>query len=153
MGAAYFYHLTRRPVSEALPQLLERALGQGWRVVVRGGNPVHLDHLDEALWLAGGGESFLPHGRAGGPYDADQPILLTEAEAVPNGAVCVMSVDGAEVSAAEVAEMARVCILFDGTDGGALDKARSQWRALTKAGAAAQYWSEDSGRWEKKAEA
>ena len=34
----------------------------------------------------------------------------------------------------------------------ALDAARGQWRALTGAGCKAQYWSEESGRWEKKAE-
>ena len=39
MGAAYFYHLTRRPLEAALPQLLERALAQGWRVAVRGTDP------------------------------------------------------------------------------------------------------------------
>jgi DNA polymerase-3 subunit chi len=30
--------------------------------------------------------------------------------------------------------------------------ARVQWKALTGAGCAAQYWSEESGNWEKKAE-
>ena len=30
--------------------------------------------------------------------------------------------------------------------------ARGQWKALTGAGCAAEYWSEESGRWEKKAE-
>ncbi|MCW8843703.1 MAG: DNA polymerase III subunit chi, partial [Rhodobacteraceae bacterium] len=29
---------------------------------------------------------------------------------------------------------------------------RGQWKSLTDAGCAAQYWSEESGRWEKKAE-
>jgi DNA polymerase-3 subunit chi len=48
--------------------------------------------------------------------------------------------------------MARVCILFDGNDDAALDTARGQWKALTRAGCSAQYWSEESGRWEKKAE-
>ena len=30
--------------------------------------------------------------------------------------------------------------------------AREQWRGLTKAGAKAQYWSEETGQWQKKAE-
>lgn len=153
MGAAYFYHLTRRPVSEALPQLLTRALDQGWRVAVRGTDASRLDRLDQELWLVGGGESFLPHGRARGRHDADQPILLTESTDNRNGAVCVMSVDGAEVSPEEVGTLERVCILFEGDDPAAVERARSQWRAITGSGAAAQYWSEASGRWEKKAEA
>ena len=63
-----------------------------------------------------------------------------------------MSVHGAEVSATEIAALERVCILFDGNDPEALDHARGQWKALKAAGASAQYWSEESGRWEKKAE-
>ena len=32
------------------------------------------------------------------------------------------------------------------------EHARVQWKTLTDAGCSAQYWSEESGRWEKKAE-
>ena len=60
--------------------------------------------------------------------------------------------DGAEVSADEVQRLERVCVLFDGNDMAALDRARGQWKALTEAGCSAQYWSEESGSWEKKAE-
>ncbi|ANT61299.1 DNA polymerase III subunit chi [Salipiger sp. CCB-MM3] len=151
MGVAMFYHLTQRPLEETLPMLLEKSLAAGWRVAVRGVDPGRLDWLDERLWL-GPEEGFLPHGRAGGAHDAQQPILLTERADLPNGASCLMSVDGAEVSAEEVAQMERVCILFDGMDERALTQARGQWRALTGAGCTAQYWSEGSGRWEKKAE-
>ena len=152
MGAAYFYHLTRRPLEVTLPLLLERALCAGWRVAVRGSDAARLDWLDARLWAVPG-ESFLPHGRAGGPHDALQPVLLTTGAERPNGAVCVMAVDGAEVTAEEVQALERVCILFDGLDEAAKQRARAQWRTLTGAGCAAQYWAEDSGRWVKKAEA
>ena len=32
----------------------------------------------------------------------------------------------------------------------ALDRARAQWRELTAAGVEAEYWSEESGKWERK---
>ena len=150
MGAAYFYHLTRTPVEATLPALLERALGAGWRVEVRGVEPGFMDWLDRELWLKPE-EGFLPHGREGGAHDADQPVLLTTARA--GGRACLMTLQGAEVSAEEVKEAERVCILFDGHDGAAVDHARSQWKNLTAAGCSAQYWSQESGRWEKKAEA
>lgn len=152
MGAAYFYHLTARPLEATLPMLLARAREAGWRVVVRGTDPARLDWLDEKLWL-GPEEGFLPHGREGGPHDARQPILLSAGEAMPNDPACLMCVDGAEVSAAEVQALERVCILFDGNDPAAVERARGQWRSLTGADCAAQYWSEESGRWQKKAEA
>lgn len=151
MGEVFFYHLTRSPLEATLPMLLGKSLQAGWHVVVRGRDPARLDWLDRNLWLAGE-ETFLPHGCAGGRHDALQPILLTTDEAVPNGARCLMSVDGAEVTPGECARFERVCVIFDGNDSAAVDHARGQWKALTGAGAAAQYWSEAGGRWEKKAE-
>jgi DNA polymerase-3 subunit chi len=152
MGAAFFYHLTRKPLEVTLPMLLDKARGAGWRVAVRGREAARMDWLDEKLWL-GPEDGFLPHGRAGQPHEADQPILLTTEAALPNGAVCLMSVDGAEVVAEEVQALERVCVLFDGNDEAAVQVARDQWKTLTRSGCQAQYWSEASGRWEKKAEA
>lgn len=152
MGAVYFYHLTRRPLEVVLPTLLEKALDAGWRVCLRGGNDTRLRQLDDALWTCSD-DGFLPHGLAGGDQDDDQPILLTGDASLPPGVGCLMSVDGADIDAEEVARLDRVCVLFDGTDGRALEKARAQWRTLTQAGLSAQYWSEETGKWEMKAEA
>ncbi|MFW2543495.1 DNA polymerase III subunit chi [Primorskyibacter sp. 2E107] len=152
MGAAYFYHLTRRPMDETLSVLLEKSLGAGWRVLVRGVEPDRMDWLDQKLWQ-GAEDSFLPHGLAGGPHDALQPILLTYQKDMANTPQCLMSVDGALVAPEEVQALERVCVLFDGHDTEAVHIAREQWRSLTGAGCKAQYWSEESGRWEKKAEA
>ncbi|WP_170607689.1 DNA polymerase III subunit chi [Ruegeria arenilitoris] len=152
MGAVYFYHLTRHPLEKTLSVLLNKARQAGWRIAVRGTDPSRLDWLDEKLWL-GPEETFLPHGRAGGPHDADQPILLTSDQKAVNDPTCVMTVDGADVDPGEVNKLERVCVLFDGNDDVAVQKARDQWKALTEAGCSAQYWSEASGRWEKKAEA
>lgn len=152
MGAVYFYHLTRQPLERTLPVLLDKARQAGWKIAVRGSDPARLDWLDEKLWL-GPEDGFLPHGRAGGPHDAMQPILLTSDMQAANDASCLMAVDGAAVDPDEVAALDRVCILFDGNDMQAVQHARGQWKALTGAGCSAQYWSEESGRWEKKAEA
>ncbi|NDR56377.1 DNA polymerase III subunit chi [Aliiruegeria sabulilitoris] len=151
MGQALFYHLTRHPLEVTLAMLLEKSLQRDWRVVVRGSDAGRLQFLDQKLWL-GPEEGFLPHGLAGGPQDADQPVLLTAGEELPNGATVLMSIDGAAVTAAEIEALERVCILFDGHDPAAVQHARGQWKGLTGEGAAAQYWSEESGRWEMKAE-
>lgn len=151
MGEAYFYHLTRRPVEAALPLLLDRALSQGWRVAVRGTDAAALEHLDEALWL-GPKDGFLPHGLAGGPHDARQPVLLTrDPGPVPNGADMVVAIDGATLTGAEVRAHRRACLMFDGTDEAALAGARAQWKVLTDDGIGARYWSEESGRWQEMA--
>ena len=151
MGAVYFYHLTRTPLEQTLPVLLEKSLSLGWRIEVRGRDRTEMERLDAQLWL-GPEERFLPHGLAGGPHDADQPVLLTLGEGATNRPSCVMGVNGAEISAEEVQALERACILFDGQDGAAVSLAREQWKRLTGAGCAAQYWSQESGRWEKVAE-
>src|SRR5690606_554841 len=148
---ARFYHLQRSAPEAVLAMLSERSLQAGWQVVIRGRDPERLDHLDRRLWL-GADETFLPHGLAGGPHDADQPVLLTRDAAMPNGAQCLIAFDMAEVTAAECAGLARLCIVFDGMDEAAVALARDQWRVLTAAGVAAQYWSEEDGRWTMKAE-
>ncbi|WP_045391006.1 DNA polymerase III subunit chi [Falsirhodobacter sp. alg1] len=145
-----FYHLTHSKQEDTVFTLLSRALGAGWRVMVRGSNPEGLDHLDRALWTASD-DSFLPHGREGGAHDALQPVLLGTGKGT-NNANCLMVVDGAAFDPAEAGALDRLWVLFDGMDDAALAHARDQWRAVVGAGVAAQYWSEEGGRWEKKAE-
>ena len=151
MGAVFFYHLTQSPLEVTLPMLLGKARSAGWRVHVRGVSDERMAWLDEKLWL-GGDEAFLAHGLAGGEFEAEQPILLGTAEVAANGADCLMAVDGADVAAGESDKLERVCVLFDGNDGAALEAARGQWKALSEAGCAAQYWAQESGKWTMKAE-
>ena len=151
MGAAFFYHLTRGPLENTLPVLLGKAREAGWRIELRRTDAGRMAWLDEKLWL-GPEDGFLPHGLVGGLHDAAQPVLLTVGGGAANDPACLMAVDGAQVKPDEVARLQRVCILFDGHDPAAVDNARGQWQALTGAGCAAQYWSEESGRWQKKAE-
>jgi len=151
MGSVMFYHLTRSTAAEMLAVNAPRALAQGWRVMVRGTDPSALERLDDALWLAGGEEGFLPHGLESGPLDADQPVLLGRG-AGGNGARVLALVDGAAATDPEIAAMERVWILFDGGDAARVQAARDQWKAITAAGHLAQYWSDESGRWDMKAE-
>ena len=148
MGNALFYHLTRSPAESLLPVLIGKSLAAGWQVELRGTDPARMERLDLHLWQ---GDGFLPHGLAGGPHDARQPVLLTVAgQAAANGPACLMALDGAEVAPAECQALTRTCIIFDGGDAAATARARDQWRSLTGAGVEAEYWSEESGRWERK---
>ncbi len=149
-GEVFFYHLTRRPLEATLPVLLERSRANDWRVVVRGPDARRMEWLDEKLWL-GPEEQFLPHGLSGGPHDALQPILLTTDAALT--ADCLMCIDGLAPDPDEVSGVTRACVLFDGTNPDEVQAARGHWKTLTAAGCKAVYWSEESGRWEKKAEA
>lgn len=151
MGIVLFYHQSRTSPADTLAVNLPRALAQGWRAMVRGTDAGALDLLDADLWAKGGDDSFLPHGREGGPHDAAQPVLLGQGVPV-NGAKVLALIDGAEATEAEFAQMERVWVLFDDADEMRKTQARVLWKAVTAAGHAAQYWSEEGGRWEKKAE-
>ncbi|PWR03234.1 DNA polymerase III subunit chi [Meridianimarinicoccus roseus] len=146
MGVLRFYHLTRAPVEQTLARLLRRAVDAGMRVQLRCPDAARADWFDQKLWLSGE-DPFLPHGLAGGPHDALQPVLLCDGDALHDGISCLMSVEGAPVQPEEAAQVDRAFILFDGHDTAALDHARGQWKALTGAGLGAEYWSEASGRW------
>ncbi len=148
MGNALFYHLARSPAEDLLPVLIDRSLRKGWRVELRGTDPGVMEMLDQKLWQA---EGFLPHGLAGGPHDARQPVLLTVAgQPAGNRPACLMTLGGADVSVEECGPLERCCILFDGGHAPALNRAREQWKILTAGGVMAEYWSEESGRWERK---
>jgi DNA polymerase-3 subunit chi len=146
MALVMFYHLTRSRPAQTLAAILPRAVAMGWRVMLRGTDAARIAELDAALWQADG---FLPHGIVGGLHDADQPILLGGG-VLADGIRALALVDGAKCSLAEAEALERVWILFDGNDPVALETARAQWREITGAKIAAQYWSEDSGKWEKK---
>ena len=147
MGEVYFYHITRNPLHVTLGTLIDRSLAADWRVEVRGTSPDALSALSARLWERDG---FLAHGIAGGEHDSDQPVLLTTMTGA-NDATCLMSIGGADVTPDEIGRLERTCILFDGHAPDAVQTARRQWKTLTDAGCAAQYWSEESGRWTKKA--
>lgn len=152
MTEVFFYHLTARPLEAALEPLLFRCLERDWKVLVRGRDRSRLEWLDEHLWVATG-EAFLPHGLAGGPHDHLQPVLLAEGEkGHPAGADVLVSIDGAPLTAGELAEAVRGMVLFDGNDPQAVEQARSQWKTLAAAGLKLVYWAEEGGRWIRKAE-
>lgn len=146
MGEARFFHLMQSSAEAVVRANAQRGYEQGWHMVVRSPERATLERLDTRLWAVPE-DSFLPHGMAGGPHDAAQPLLLTEGQDLPNGAVALFALDGAEVSAEEATRLERVWIIFDGHDAAAVERAREQWRSLTGAGVVAEYWSEETGRW------
>lgn len=145
-----FYHLTQKGLEETLMSLLTRAMGQGWRVMIRSADPGLTAHLDAKLWL-GPDDGFLPHGVQGGPYDADQPVLLGSGP-FTNAARGLFLLAGAQADQTEAATLDRIWLLFDDADAQAVQSARKEWTRMTTWGLAAQYWSDDTGAWVKKTE-
>jgi DNA polymerase-3 subunit chi len=143
-----FHHLERRRVDQALPELLERALEEGRRVLVRASSDEMAAALNERLWTYDDA-SFLPHGGAGDGDPMTQPIFLTAEAENPNAATMLVRLSGAEASPADDG-FELVILMFDGRDEAALAHARGEWRRLKDGGGALSYWREiDEGGWER----
>jgi DNA polymerase-3 subunit chi len=149
MAEVLFYHLTESTLEDALPGLLERSLGRGWRVVVQTGTEERRDALDAHLWTFRD-DSFLAHGTDRDQHAAEQPVLLTTGTANGNDARIRFIVDGAEP--ADVGAYERVVFMFDGHDAMQLEAARGHWKTMKADGNTVTYWQQTSDkRWERKA--
>jgi DNA polymerase-3 subunit chi len=150
MTEVLFYHLMRRPLEGALPQLLEKSVERGWRVVVQGSSEERIDALDAHLWTYDD-HSFLPHGTWREAEAAQQPILLTVHDDNPNGATVRFLIDNAPMPS-DPSAYERIVLMFDGEDEEALALARERWTETKANGLPATYWQTDEhGRWVKKA--
>ena len=150
MTEVRFYHLQRQPLEKALPQLLEKSLERGWRVVVQTSSDERVEALDAHLWTYSDG-SFLPHGTYRESEAARQPVLLTVQNDNPGGANVRFLIDGAPVPA-DAASYQRIVLLFDGEDDEAVAAARAQWADVKAQGFEVSYWQTDEqGRWQNKA--
>ena len=145
MTEILFYHLQRQPIERVLPQLLEKSLERGWRVVVQAASDERIDALDAHLWTYDD-QSFLPHAQVGDGDVAAQPVLITVEEGNPNSAEIFFYVGGAQPTDWDgLANLARVVLLFDGRDAEALAQARAAWKDAKAAGHDVTYWKETPG--------
>jgi DNA polymerase-3 subunit chi len=148
MAEIGFYHLRTTPLERALPNILERALAAGHRILVMAGSRERVDHLDDLLWTYSDA-SFLPHGSAREGQAERQPIWLTAADENPNRASMLVLLDGA--TSARLQDYARCCDIFNGNDEAAVEAARRRWKEAKAAGHQLVYWEQVDGRWEKRA--
>ncbi|MBM3529782.1 MAG: DNA polymerase III subunit chi [Alphaproteobacteria bacterium] len=150
MTEVLFYHLIRKPLERALPELLEKSLERGWRVVVQAASDERVEALDAHLWTYRD-DSFLPHGTARTGEAAAQPILLTAGEGNPNGARVRFLIDGVPIPE-DAASYDRIVLMFNGEDDDEVALARERWSEAKAKGFELAYWQPDEqGRWVKKA--
>src|SRR6478735_11107170 len=149
MTEVLFYHLQRQPLERVLPQLLERSLERGWRVVVQAASEERVDALDAHLWTFSD-DSFLPHGTDREATAGEQPVLLMASDQNPNRATVRFLIDGTPLPG-DAASYKRLVLLFDGNDPNAVNVARERWTAAKAQGFDVTYWQTDErGRWQRK---
>jgi DNA polymerase III subunit chi len=142
-----FYHLTHSPVERVLPRIAERVLAYGGRLLIVSGDDMLAERLDGHLWNYRP-ESFLPHGRAGKPGEADQPVLIGATCDAVNGARNIALADG--VWREEALNSDRAFLFFSDDR---ITEARATWRALAaQPDLERRYWKQDeAGKWSREA--
>lgn len=140
-----FYQLGTTPAEQVIAKLAEKLLASEARLIIIADDENFLAKLDRMLWDQGS-ESFIPHGLAGGPDDARQPILLSTSADAPNVARNMLIADGLWRDSALSYE--RAFFLFGSS---MIKEARAAWRSLAgRTGVELRYWAQEDGKWLKK---
>ena len=142
-----FYHLTRLPLERALPQIAEKVIASGARLLIVSADEAQRQQVDQLLWTYAD-EAFLPHAELGAGNDAAQPVLIAPDVNAANGAKHIALIDGRWRDDALDFERA-----FHFFDEAAIAAARAAWKGLAERdGVDRRYWKQnESGRWEQAA--
>jgi DNA polymerase-3 subunit chi len=141
-----FYQLGGTRPDQIIASIAGKLLADEGRLLIVAEEEGLLARLDRALWDQGD-TSFLPHGVAGGPDDARQPILLSTSPDAPNLARNMLIADGEWREAALTYD--RAFYLFDAAT---LEGARLAWKLLAgREGVERRYWAQEDGKWVNKA--
>ncbi len=142
-----FYHLTATPLDRALPNIAQRVLASGVRLLIVSDSETQRGAIDRLLWNYSP-ESFLPHGQAGEGDEAAQPVLIAPTPEPANEARHIALIDGRWRDEALGFDRA-----FHFFDGDTVAAAREAWKGLAgRDGVERNYWKQDeNGRWSKAA--
>ena len=142
-----FYHLTQQPLDRVLPQIAEKVLSTGARLLIVVGDDDERARLDRHLWTYSP-DSFLAHAQLGAGDDSAQPILLAPDINAANGATNVALADG--VWRPDALDFDRAFHFFDEAR---IKDARAAWKLLKdNDNVEPRYWKQnEAGRWEQAA--
>lgn len=139
-----FYHLTRQPLDRVLPQIAEKVLAAGNRLLIVVADDDERARLDRHLWTWAP-DAFLPHAQVGAGDGKTQPVLLSADIDAANGARQIALADG--IWRPDALDFERVFHFFDEQR---IADARAAWKLVKdREGVEPRYWKQnEAGRWE-----
>ena len=146
MPSVNFYHLNKTNTYFALCKLLNKAIGQGQKVLVRTSSAETTEEIDEILWSYDR-TSFVPHSKLGDKHTNLNPIYITNETDNPNYAKYLFIIDTSNFSVSEICKFQRTFILFTDGDKSFLNIARKLWVDLSKFDIERKYWVEGEKGW------
>ncbi len=150
MAEIRFYHLQTRSVDQALPDIVQKALAAGHKIVVRARDEAEVERLNTHLWTCHP-DSFIPHGSRKDSHEADQPVYLSaenDNSNGPNGASVLVVTGGLRIESFDGFTLC--CDLFDGRDETQVAAVRERWKIYKDSGHALTYWQQTEKGWEQK---
>ena len=148
MAEIRFYHLHTRTLDQALPEIVQKALSAGHRIVIRGADEKEVERLNNLLWTFRP-DSFIPHGSDKDGQAAQQPVWLSAGNDNPNNANVLILTGGLEETALDSYTLA--CDIFDGRNEDNVIAARQRWKNYKDSGHKLTYWQQTEKGWEQKA--
>lgn len=149
-----FYHLSRTPITKALPQILDKAYERKLLTYIYCADKPFLQGLSKSIW-SHKAEGFIPHGSLDETHREHQPILLGCAiptETAENKAKLLVTTTANGLFDADYQfPYSQWFHFFDGNDAKSLEDARTMWKSLAKAhGHELTYWQQSETGWTKK---
>ena len=149
MNSVNFYHLKKTNTYVALRKLVEKAMQQEKRVLLRTGSNIISEEISEMLWSYDL-SSFIPHSKLGDPDSEFSSIHITHDYKNPNGASFFFIINTSNFSLREIDEFERSFILFNNEDTEFKLLAQKLWSDLKTFDFELRYWIEESTGWKLK---
>ena len=149
MTEVRFYHLTKKTLDQALPDLLERVLSLGKKAVIKVSDENTIETMSKHLWVCRR-NGFYPHGIEGDGHPEYDPLWLTAKEENPIKADTLILTQGS--TSDNMNDYSIICEMLNGHNDNEVKSARERWKIYKDQGMELTYWQQsENGNWEKKA--
>ena len=149
MTSVNFYHIKTANIYLALTKLLEKALLQNQKILVRTDSLLITNEIDEVLWSYDL-SSFVPHSKLGDKDSSMSPIFITHEEKNMNNGELLFILSTPKFSIEEILTFKRTFILFNDNDLEFLKLIERVWLELEKFELKQSYWVQERMGWKPK---
>jgi DNA polymerase-3 subunit chi len=143
-----FYHLNTRSLDQALPEIVQKALSIGHKIIIRAADDKEVERLSDILWTFRA-DSFIPHGSKKDGHPEHQPVWLCADNDNANAANVLIVTGGNHIDTPQ--DYSLLCDMFDGRNEDMVIAARKRFKAYKDSGHTLTYWQQTDKGWEQKA--
>ncbi len=143
---AVFFYKTDGAVEKPILSLLEKSRANKWRVIIKCGSPAETDALYQQLWHQTGNR-FIGVGKAGDEFESEHTVLLSETLTDVNKPDVLVLPGYNSVVPDDVANYARVMVIFDANDTDQLAASRKLWKSFSTRKFPMKLFAQENSSW------